>query len=426
VAKREAWVLAAWLLSLVLWVTWMPFIGREAASHTIWRISTNPLEVLGNVGLFAPMAMLVAMATRGPVRRRLMVAVAAVAVASAAVELVQLRIIRRTPAVEDWVLNTSGGVLGAWLGATVPDRVRPLLARVVPAVLLTAGVVYVMGASLDVREKIALSEWRPGFQVVSGNEVGGQREYRGAVTSAVMCAGRGEDPVCVEPGAAPADRRAMVRQATASQRVTVAAEVLSRTDRQTGPARIVTFSRDPLERNLTLGQQERDLVLRFRSALTGVNGARPQIRLTDAVPTGVPVAVSAEYDRGAVVLRTDDGEDQRRGAVSAGVLQGWFLQQPRPLFGTPLWEVDVRAARVAAAATALVMLTPLGYLAARAGGSRPAGRMMIAIAAVPVILAAMDSPGGLPLPEHLILALGAGALGGAMHLFVFNTEPRIS
>jgi len=45
---------------------------------------------------------------------------------------------------------------------------------------------------------------------------------------------------------------------------------------QGGPARIVSISEDPYLRNLTLGQEENDLVLRYRSRLTGENGIRPQ------------------------------------------------------------------------------------------------------------------------------------------------------
>lgn len=424
--KREAWALAAWLLCSVFWATWMPFAGREGPPDSFWRVSANPLEVAGNLGLFVPVAMAVAVAVGGSLRRRLIVAVAVVALASALVELVQLRILRRDPTAQDWALNTLGGLLGVWLAVRIPERSRLLLVRGVGAAALAVVLVYLVAVSLDVRRQMALSGWRADFQVVAGAEADGQREYDGMVSDAVMCAGRGADPVCLEPGAAPGARRAMAERAATSQRVTVAAEVVSRTDRQTGPARIVTFSHDPLIRNLTLGQQGRDLVLRFRSALTGVNGARPQFRLADAVPTGVPVSVSAEYDRGAVSVRSRDGTGERSAALSAGVLQGWLLRQPRALFGTPIWEVDMRAARVAAAATALVLLTPLGYLAAHAGGSRRAARILAAAALVPVMLAVMDAPGGLPLPGHLLLALGAGVIGGLAHLLVFDPEPRLS
>lgn len=49
--------------------------------------------------------------------------------------------------------------------------------------------------------------------------------------------------------------------------------------RQVGPARIISFSQDPYQRNFTLGQQDRDLVLRLRTTTTGENGMRPEVRL---------------------------------------------------------------------------------------------------------------------------------------------------
>ena len=46
---------------------------------------------------------------------------------------------------------------------------------------------------------------------------------------------------------------------------------------QVGPARMVTISESPLLRNLTIGQQEEALAVRFRSWMTGKNGTYPQI-----------------------------------------------------------------------------------------------------------------------------------------------------
>ncbi len=46
--------------------------------------------------------------------------------------------------------------------------------------------------------------------------------------------------------------------------------------RQTGPARIFSFSEDPHHRNFTLGQEEDRLVFRLRTTRTGENGMNPQ------------------------------------------------------------------------------------------------------------------------------------------------------
>lgn len=46
---------------------------------------------------------------------------------------------------------------------------------------------------------------------------------------------------------------------------------------QTGPARIVSLSTDPSERNFTLGQQEADLHFRLRTPLNSKNGTNPEL-----------------------------------------------------------------------------------------------------------------------------------------------------
>lgn len=46
---------------------------------------------------------------------------------------------------------------------------------------------------------------------------------------------------------------------------------------QTGPARIISLSNGPYERNFTLAQQASDLVVRLRTPVTGENGSSPEI-----------------------------------------------------------------------------------------------------------------------------------------------------
>ena len=64
-------------------------------------------------------------------------------------------------------------------------------------------------------------------------------------------------------------------------------EIIVRTDslRQSGPARIITFSRDPSNRNFTLGQDGDRLILRLRTPPTGPNGVKPQLTLCRAPST---------------------------------------------------------------------------------------------------------------------------------------------
>ena len=50
---------------------------------------------------------------------------------------------------------------------------------------------------------------------------------------------------------------------------------------QKGPARIFTISNDADHRNLTIGQMGTKLILRIRTPLTGVNGAHPQVAISN-------------------------------------------------------------------------------------------------------------------------------------------------
>lgn len=63
-----------------------------------------------------------------------------------------------------------------------------------------------------------------------------------------------------------------------------------------GPARILSLSRDPGNRNFTLAQQQRDIVFRVRTPATGENGMRPQATTTGSPLTRGEHRVLATFD----------------------------------------------------------------------------------------------------------------------------------
>jgi hypothetical protein len=65
----------------------------------------------------------------------------------------------------------------------------------------------------------------------------------------------------------------------ASNALTIEATLTPVNVTQEGPARIVSFSADPSNRNFTLGQQRGKLVLRLRTPQTGLNGTNPELEL---------------------------------------------------------------------------------------------------------------------------------------------------
>ncbi len=65
---------------------------------------------------------------------------------------------------------------------------------------------------------------------------------------------------------------------------------------QTGPARIVSLSKDPGSRNFTLGQEGKDLVFRLRTPITGENGTNPQLVVPDIFADTNPHNLAITYD----------------------------------------------------------------------------------------------------------------------------------
>jgi PKD repeat protein len=76
--------------------------------------------------------------------------------------------------------------------------------------------------------------------------------------------------------------------------LTVEAFITTESLDQGGPARIVTFSKDSVSRNFTLGQENNSLVMRLRTPSNGGNAMSPQINLC-SLKAGEPVHVIVSY-----------------------------------------------------------------------------------------------------------------------------------
>jgi hypothetical protein len=123
----------------------------------------------------------------------------------------------------------------------------------------------------------------------------GLKDRKGGLPDLVPQAGGapefGPDGVTLDEGLWLATKTAVPALADSintSGQVTVAFTVASLNLQQEGPARIVTISRDPFHRNLTLGQEGRHLALRWRSPLTGENGMTPELLLPEVFDSFEP------------------------------------------------------------------------------------------------------------------------------------------
>jgi len=71
----------------------------------------------------------------------------------------------------------------------------------------------------------------------------------------------------------------LLNQCKKSGELSLEAIITSSSDRQSGPARIVSFSSDGYSRNFSLAQESNQLLLRLRTPQTGENGIKPETKL---------------------------------------------------------------------------------------------------------------------------------------------------
>lgn len=79
-----------------------------------------------------------------------------------------------------------------------------------------------------------------------------------------------------------------------TNQLTIEAYITSDNLKQTGPARIISFSENASSRNFTLGQANNNLVLRLRTPFSGENGSSPEIILGE-IKQDVAVHVIVSY-----------------------------------------------------------------------------------------------------------------------------------
>lgn len=411
-----------WLAGVVLWATRTPFLPRPEPWELTLAPPTVSAEAVGNVLLLAPMGLLLglAVARRDGARARHPHAVLWLCLVAlcAAIEAGQVFVESRLVSPYDFALNLAGASLGqgigGWLGRqSVAVARRGLMAVGGVLALAYLGLcVFFLARAATARDGLRLQDWDPGYEIVAGDEVGGERPYEGTVARAGICVPRPDRVLCGTEGAGPETRGRLARAAMQAQAVRLEARVRSSSSRQTGPTRIVTFSAGPGLRNATLGQSGDDLVLRLRTPMGGPNGTGVAYRLTDAVPVGEEVSVTASYRHGAVSLTARTRDGTRSTVFTPGPAWAWTWLiagevDPRHE-GQPVW---------AAMAGLIVVLFPAGF----AGGWSAAGRRRaVSLAAGAASSLAMFGAfaavlGGAPAPlATLAAAAGAVAAGVAL------------
>ena len=271
---------------------------------------------------------------------------------SASIEAMQMWQIGRYSSPLDVTANACGALIGALLwrrlarGADLPTDV-PLTGRSsLAAVAVTMGLLLVW--SLPVRGS-ALAGWDPEFALLLGNELTQDRPWAGTVRELALLPQKLSAAQVDGPGDAGANIRAAVggdslymlaqpvtlyggaplrlpegvardfsAAASRANALAVVARITPENVTQEGPARIVSFSRDPFHRNFDLGQQGRRLVLRIRTPVSGANGAGFPTETEPVLEAGKEVLVLAAYDGGVARIYLDGALYGRRNLAAAG------------------------------------------------------------------------------------------------------------
>lgn len=429
-SRRTGWVWLIASLVVIAVFTLFPFtfefrwVGWRAFANGFGLRPSTYLDFPLNVLLFVPFgfALTHILAARGSSTRRVAAAVLLAGLTvTFAVESLQTFLEHRTPNISDLVANTCGALLGWGLYRVwrhdpsvlkeAVDRLRGL-----PSLAVVAGCCgfAALSASALLRG-FAPSGWDPTYRLAIGNEVSGDRPWRGSVDDVVMLeravdaraashlldgpipahlrdavlmqyslSGRAalQDHRGWRPALTPVNDRPRAQASATeplgghrwllsegpatwlaerigrSRQFTLALTVESFDAAQGGPARILTVAQDAFHRNLTVAQEGPELALRWRSRLTGANGLTPELRFPRVFASSGPRRLIISHDGVTVRLISSEGSANSTFVLGPEVGFGAILRE------TTYWPVTVEGG-ILWGTTLLfgsLLLMPLGAL----------------------------------------------------------------
>ncbi len=101
--------------------------------------------------------------------------------------------------------------------------------------------------------------------------------------------------------------------------------VATRDTQQTGPARIVSISADTLRRNLTIGQQGVNLIVRLRTPLSGMGGSSTELAFPNIFADTNLHQLLLNFDRDTLQLFVDNSKEVYTLNLSPDILFFHFL-----------------------------------------------------------------------------------------------------
>ncbi len=310
-----------------------------------------------NVLLYIPLGFLlaVALSQQWTLLRRLATSTGAAALLSCSTEIVQYFVLVRYTALTDIVTNIAGAALGVllsvWWGVGALRAMEHTgrmvcrgVLRLPPACYLVLWVIWFAAISffsVHAAGRTHLDNWAIDYPLLIGNEATGDRHWKGSVDSVYVGSDALAIPVSIGALSA-ADPAALLgshllahyqlnqsgdyidttaRQPILSQRrdkdtvwwestapptslneaiassgqFTLIADITPKLADQTGPARIISLSSTAFDRNLTIGQEGTDLVIRLRTPFMGPNGRAPEFHIAGAFSASQRVRLVVTY-----------------------------------------------------------------------------------------------------------------------------------
>jgi VanZ family protein len=386
VQSRAGWGIAFLIAIVIIIISLIPFpwsrAGISQASRPLATGYENGWDMLENVLFYIPLGLALAPWLMSGVGLCRFPAVAITAGASLSLTLIletlQWFLPSRQSSLEDVVCNVLGSLVGfACVDVWNKREMKGFLAGYVLLAFLV---------SIPLQRRTALRNWDENFALILGNELTGDRPWRGtigelsAVDQAIpdrelkewlhrlryslpindpisasyvltenhCCKDRADnlpDLIWRTPqGKSMSSSHQLLgpdnwlqsetavaylnRRIAQKSKFTIGVSFASASADQEGPARIISISKDPGQRNFTMGQQGSSLVFRLRTPLTGENGVNPQLSVPNVFATKRSHVVIAAYDGSTLTVYLDHPEQKYKLALNLGAAFVSYFGRP--------------------------------------------------------------------------------------------------
>jgi hypothetical protein len=397
-------------IALIIATTMIP-LGFRRPSATYIDYTFNSADFINNLILYLPLGIAL-------IRLSLPLACLCGFFLATCAEFLQLGYVDRTPSPFDIASNTCGTFVG-YLAALLFVRMKGYtfesldLPRWITA--CTAIPLALLGTALLVHNKPIsdFSNWDPSFDLAIGNELTGDRPWIGTISEMAIYSSvisqssiseifsKGPHPTTLSgPSKTPAfilnvppdsakrhggsllskpEELALYRSLVEANELTILVWIQTNNVEQKGPARIVTYSRDSVSRNFTLGRIENTLTFRLRTPISGNNGTSPALYSGPVLVPDRTAFVAATYDGRIAALYVDG---KRAAQIDLGAKRPHLPSRivgllPRSL---PIPEIDLSASEIFLGA-----LFAIGLFAATGTPRRQSTRVLTGLAAAVII-----------------------------------------